>query len=164
MSTIPSVLSYVSPDTVNISFEPPTNNGGYSITSFKVYKDNSLNTTLLPLGPQEFSLSGLSQGSSYKIQISSVNEIGESLLSDSLIFYFAIPPSSPQTLVLAAKENQIKATWNVPSSYNGDYVNGYLLYISDGVGGDPQFYDSTEGTPEILSYIFTTDANGDSLQ
>lgn len=120
--------------------------------------------TLLPLGPHQFALSGLVVGTSYKVQISSVNEIGESSLSDSLIFLFALPPSSPLTLALKATEGEITATWNVPTSYNGDYVNGYILYISDDVGGDPQYHDSTEGTPEILSYVFTSDANNDPLQ
>ena len=164
MTSIPTITSYISPDSVRISFVPSTNNGEYSITSFKIYKDNSINTTLLPLGPHEFTMSGLTQGTSYKIQVSSVNVIGESQLSNSLIFYFAVPPSAPQSLVLTSTKNQVKASWNTPASYNGDYVHGYHLYISDGVGGDPQLVANTEGTSEILSYIFSSDSNGDLLE
>ena len=39
MTSITTITSYISPDSVSISFVPPTNNGGYSITSFKIYKD-----------------------------------------------------------------------------------------------------------------------------
>jgi len=158
MKQRPAVIAYVSPDAVKISFTPPSSNGGFSITSFNVYKDNSADRSLLPLGPHEFTLSGLVEGTSYKIQISSVNSVGESLLSDALIFTFANTPSAPQNLVLTSTASRISMTWKAPASSNGDVVSGYRIHINDGLGSDPTFVHSTEGTPSVLSYVLLTDA------
>ena len=70
MSVKPSIVTYTSPDSVKIKFTPPSSNGGYSITSFKVYLDNSVSMSLQPIGPHEFTLSSLVTGTSYKIQVS----------------------------------------------------------------------------------------------
>ena len=159
----PVVSSYLTPDSVIVSFVPPRSNGGYTITNFKVYVDNALAQTLPPHGPHEFTLSSLTIGTSYKVQVSSTNSIGESVKSDSLRFTFVIS-APPQNVALTSTQTQINLTWKPPSSANGDVVNGYRIYVNDGVGSDPVFVHSTEGLPSTLSYTITTDGNLSPLE
>jgi hypothetical protein len=73
----------------------------------------------------------------YKLEVSSVNEVGESLLSPSNTVQFANPPSAPATLTLTSTSApSLTASWTASALSNGDAVRGYKLYIDDGVGGD----------------------------
>ena len=78
-------------------------------------------------------MTGLTLGTSYKVQVSSVNLVGESLLSSANTILFANPPSSPASLTLTSDATpSLTASWTAPTSVNGDAVSGYNLYIDDG--------------------------------
>jgi hypothetical protein len=66
-----------------------------------------------------------------------VNEIGESVLSQSNSVIFANIPSAPSSLTLTptAYPASIKAEWTAPQFTNGDSVTGYRVYVDDGFGG-----------------------------
>lgn len=69
----PYLISYVSSNSILLGFNPPLNDGGFPITSFNLYVDNNLNVSLVKDEPHTYVLSGLTQGTNYKLQISSVN-------------------------------------------------------------------------------------------
>jgi len=78
----------------------------------------------------------LTLGTTYKIEVTSENAVGESLLSPSTNVLFANAPSSPATLVLTSSAlPSLTATWTVPTITNGDAVRGYKVYVDDGRGG-----------------------------
>ena len=82
-------------------------------------------------------MTSLTLGVQYKIQASSVNEVGESELSPAARVTFANRPSAPASLTLSAtKEPSIQALWTASSAINGDLIQGYKLYIDNGVGGE----------------------------
>lgn len=71
--------------------------------------------------------------------MSSVNEVGESALSDAYTVLFCNVPSAPATVTLtstATPTASITATWTAPTATNGDSVRGYRVYVDDGEGGD----------------------------
>lgn len=107
-------------------------------------------------------MTGLTLGTTYKIEVTSLNAIGESLKSPPLTTLFSNTPSQPATLVLTSTDApSIKASWTVPSSLNGDVIRGYKLYIDDGEGGDYiMIYDGTNFA-NVYSY---TIAGSDILQ
>jgi hypothetical protein len=163
----PVVFSYKDSSTVAISFVPPTSNGGYAITEFRVYLDNAATPTqtLAPIGPHTFELTGLpTLGASHKVQVSSVNAIGESSLSNALVFIFANAPSTPQSLTAASTETSIILSWAAPASTNGDVVAGYKIYINDGTGSEPVEVLDTSGTPSQLSATLMTNGDGEALE
>lgn len=107
-------------------------------------------------------LTSLVLGSSYKIQVSSSNEVGESQKSESVTILFANAPSQPASLSLAPglplikSEPHIVATWSAPVSVNGDAVRGYKLYIDNGEGSDYSLvYDGT-GFANVYTYTVTS--------
>ena len=164
LAQAPIVQSYIASSSAKISFTPPANDGGYEITSFKVYIAGTLNQTLTPIGPHEFTLTGLTEGTYYKVQVSSVNAVTESEHSDALTFLFANVPSVPQTLALTSTETTISATWSAPASNNGDTVTGYNIYINDGQGSEPVLVTNTIGSPSILSYSTMMGGDGSYLE
>ena len=152
LAQAPVVQSYIAVDSVKISFTPPANDGGFEITSFKVYLAGTEHTSLTPIGPHEFTLTGLVEGTYYKVQVSSVNVVSESELSNAITFLFANVPSVPQSLTLTSTETTISATWAAPASNNGDTVTGYMIYLNDGQGSEATLIQNTIGSPSILSF------------
>ena len=81
-------------------------------------------------------LTGLSYGN-YKLEVSSANKVGESLLSFSNTVQFANVPSALATSFLTSTSSpSLTVAWSASALTNGDAVRGYNLYIDDGAGGD----------------------------
>lgn len=106
---------------MSIDWLEPLSHGGFPIESFKVYVDNSVFSTLDP-AENNVVLTGLTLGTTYKVQVSSVNQVGESPLSDALTILFANIPSMPATVSLTATKTSITVNWTAPASSNGDVV------------------------------------------
>jgi hypothetical protein len=103
-------------------------------------------------------ITGLTLGVTYKIEVSSTNDVGESSLSDITSVVFANVPSSPQTLTMTTtSQPALTAAWTAPLSSNGDAVRGYTLYIDDGNGGD--FTLVYNGSTYASVYSYTIDSS-----
>lgn len=120
---------------MTISWVSPLQNGGFALNAYKIYSNNAVVSTILP-NLLTYQLTGLTLGTTYKLQVSSVNAVGESAISDANTVLFANVPSAPATLTLTSSATpDLTATWTAPSSSNGDIIRGYKLYIDDGAGG-----------------------------
>jgi hypothetical protein len=111
IQSAPFIINYESSNSIKIGFSSPLKDGGFPITSFKLYVDNNFNQTLTKDEPHIHILSGLTQGTNYKLQVSSMNQIGESELSPPIIFLFAAVPSQPLSLTLSSEIGKIIALW-----------------------------------------------------
>jgi hypothetical protein len=82
---------------MTVGWQSPLFNGGFSIRSFKLWVDNAL---LIEQDPtlNFYQLTGLTLGQTLKLQVSAVNQVGESILSTSNTVIFANKPSAPATL------------------------------------------------------------------
>ncbi len=151
---------------MSVEWDAPTYNGGFPILNYKLYVNNGLLDGNIEATEKTYIMSTLTLGNTYKIQITSVNEVGESAKSDSITILFANVPEAPPhdlpypeekwftlaSIVESKEEPHIKATWTAPSTTNGDAVRGYKLYIDDGEGGDYTLvYDGT-GFPNVYTY------------
>jgi len=89
--------------------------------------------------------------------VSAINEIGESSLSPAITVIFSNVPSQPQSLKLKAKANPatIQASWAAPMLTNGASIDGYSVYVDDGLGGP--FVKVFDGInyPSTYSYLIT---------
>jgi hypothetical protein len=125
-------LTFDSSTTLSITWNPPVYNGGFALKNFYIYVNNVLTDTVDP-SEYTYQLTGLTLGSTYKIEVSSDNEIGESALSDANTVLFANVPSAPTSMTLTStKKPTITASWTAPSLSNGDVVKGYKVYVDDG--------------------------------
>jgi len=64
--------------------------------------NNALRDDKVDATEKTYVLTGLTLGTNYKILLSSVNEVGESLKSDSATILFSNVPSAPASLTLAS--------------------------------------------------------------
>jgi hypothetical protein len=133
----PYILSYDSSSSMTVKWQEPDYDGGFPSLYYRLYVDNTVEVELDP-SINFYQLTGLTLGSTLKLQVSAVNEIGESILSKSNSVIFANIPSAPSSLTLTptAYLASIKAEWTAPSTVNGDAVTGYSVYIDDGYGGE----------------------------
>ncbi len=105
-----------------------------------------------------YQIPALTTGTIYKIEVSSVNAVGESALSLSSNILFANTPTAPATLTLTSDSlPSLTATWTAPTTSNGDAVKGYKLYIDDGQGGN--FVLAYDGSSVANVYTYTIGSN-----
>ena len=154
---------------VDVSFN---SNGGAPVTQicFFVY-DASLSSIIkapslfyfdvsgsrVPPSPSQFTLTGLTNYTGYEIAAVSINNVGESALSNTIKGYANPFPSAPQNLTLTASSQQIVATWQAPAVPNPIVPGDPLSYIVGIQGGT---LDSSFNIGAALTYAFTSLTNG----
>lgn len=153
-SAAPYVLSYDSTEAMTIKWQSTSYNGGFPITSVKLYVDNQ---ELIELNQSVnfFQMTGLTLGNSYKVQVTAINEIGESDFSPANTVVFANVPDAPAQLTLTptyAEPSTIMIQWAEPAQVNGDDVDGYKVYIDNGRGGPFELILDATGFPSRYSY------------
>lgn len=129
----PSIASITESDRgLTVSFDPPVSDGGATITGYEISLDDG--ATWDPVsGPSPTLISGLTNGSVYKVRIRAINEAGSSVASPGI-------PASPRTLATAPTITRITSgnrTLEVhvtaPSSDGGAPITGYELSLDNGV-------------------------------
>ena len=78
-----------------------------------MYVDNLLQVELVP-SVNVYQLTSLTLGQKLKLQVSALNEVGESILSISNTVTFANVPSAPADLTLTASTTSINIEWTAP--------------------------------------------------
>jgi hypothetical protein len=89
---------------MTVKWLSPKYDGGFPIRSYKLYVDNSLQVELDP-SVNVYQLTSLTLGQKLKLQVSALNEVGESILSISSTITFANLPTPPETIKLTASLN-----------------------------------------------------------
>ena len=102
-------------------------------------------------------MTGLTLGTVYKVQVSSLNEIGESALSPSNMIIFANLPEAPLSLSLTPTDSPatILVKWSAPASANGDDVTGYKVYVDNGRGGPFKLALDASEFPSSYSFLIS---------
>jgi len=88
----PTLVAFESSSSMTIEWKEPPNNGGFSVLHYKLYVNNAVLDGLVAATEKTYLMTSLILGTSYKIQISSVNEVGESAKSDANTILFSNVP------------------------------------------------------------------------
>lgn len=137
---------------LEISWSRPASDGGLSVTSYNLYVNNALEASLNP--SLNFYVLDVKEGKTYKLQVSAVNEIGESLLSLANTVLHAMTPDMPDVLTLSSLDYpaSISIRWTAPLNTNGDDVWGYRVYLDNGRGGPFRLIYDSVGYSSIYEY------------
>ena len=117
---------------VSISWTAPTNNGGSTITGYRVYR-GATEADLTQIGTTSglfFIDTTTVKGSTYYYAITAVNEAGEGARStvSSLTVPLSSVPSAPQELAASIENGKIVLNWSPPESTGGATITGYKVY------------------------------------
>ena len=137
-------------------------NGGSAITNYKYSSDNGSNFTAC--SPTQTTspivITGLTNGTSYNIQIMAVNAIGEGTATGTTVATPASVPGAPTIGTATAANAQASVTFTAPSGNGGSAVTGYTVTSSPG-----DFTSSGASSPLVVTgltngtaYTFTVTA------
>ncbi|MHA2278318.1 MAG: fibronectin type III domain-containing protein, partial [Candidatus Kariarchaeaceae archaeon] len=144
---------------VILNWTVPADDGGSSITAYKVYKSTtsgtgfSLLTSTISLSIVDYTVIN---GITYYYKVSAVNIKGEGLQSDEAVATPATIPDPPSDLTAESGNNNVTLSWSSPNSDGGSSITGYTIYRSttNGTG----FVNT--GTSVSLNYTDITVTNG----
>ncbi|HSZ31133.1 MAG TPA: fibronectin type III domain-containing protein, partial [Pseudonocardiaceae bacterium] len=139
---------------VQLSWAPPSNNGGAAVTGYDVYRSTTPGgegTTPIATGvtTTNFTDNPLTNGTTYYYTVAAVNSAGISPQSGEAS---ATPgptaPSAPLSVTASGGNGSVSLAWTVPATNGGSAITGYDVYRSTTKGG--------EGTTPYATGITTT--------
>lgn len=132
--TIPSAPTQLSYSVINsglsLSWTPSTD-GGRPIVDYAIRytSGGSANIQLTNSANSIYSLTGLTNGVSYVVDVAAINILGTGAYSQSVTGVPATFPSQPSALVLAYSTSGLNFSWSAPSN-NGSAITDYLIQYS----------------------------------
>src|SRR5207245_3930831 len=136
--------STVSSSQIKLSWTAPSNNGGPSITGYKVERSTDTGTTWSTISIFQpstssttitYSDTGLVHSTTYTYRVSAINNIGTSFPSAiSSATTFNTVPSPPTGLTATAQVLKINLSWTAPSDNGGTPITGYKIERSTNNG------------------------------
>lgn len=160
---------------VEVSWSPPSNNGGAAISGYVInaYAGPAASGTpiqVVSTGPSATSgsVSGLTNGQQYTFTVQALNEAGPGTPSSAQTLPLPTVPSAPTLTGATPGDTHVDLTWTAPSSDGGASISGYVInaYPGSTVSGTPiQISTSPSATsasvPNLTNgqeYTFTVQA------
>lgn len=127
----------VSSSQINLSWNPPSNNGGSPITGYKIYRgttsggEGATPVATVSGSTLTYTDSGLTNGQTYYYTVKAVNSVGTSAASNEASATPAAPatvPAAPTGLgAIALSSSQISLSWSAPTDNGGSPITGYEI-------------------------------------
>ncbi len=169
----PTAVSAVRGDTVaTVSWTAPLADGGAPVTSYVITPyigATARPSTTTPTAATSFTVTGLTNGTSYTFRVAAVNSFGAgspSLASGAIVP--AGPPGAPTGVVAVAGQLSASLSWTAPSSANGTTITGYLVTAYIGSTARPPVATGSTATSAVITglefnqwYTFTVAAVND---
>ncbi|MHA2098166.1 MAG: fibronectin type III domain-containing protein [Candidatus Kariarchaeaceae archaeon] len=114
---------------VDLSWDTPSDNGGFSIVEYRIYRDGVLIGTSTS---NTYNDTGLINGDSYSYYVTAVTSAGEGIQSLSVNSTPKTSPNAPTGLSISYGDSFVTLSWDNPSSDGGAPIIGYNIY-RDGV-------------------------------
>ena len=122
---------------VTLTWEPPADNGGMSVTNYTVYYGTTPGnyTNNITVGNiTSYTITGLINGQRYYFVVSAINSVGESEKSTESSAMPCTVPSAPQNLTTVAGNGNVTLTWEPPADNGGMPITGYRIYYGTSSG------------------------------
>ncbi|MHC1680277.1 MAG: right-handed parallel beta-helix repeat-containing protein [Methanomassiliicoccales archaeon] len=118
---------------VTVSWQPPSDDGGTSITGYVIEVSYYGGDGYYYPGPSDRSwlVSGLTNGELYSFRVRAVNDVGDGDLSSAVDDTPAVAPDAPTALKVVPGEGTASLSWLAPSDDGGDAVSSYNVYRWD---------------------------------
>ncbi|MTA27758.1 MAG: hypothetical protein F2562_02745, partial [Actinobacteria bacterium] len=129
-------VAVTSDSTVSLNWEAPTSNGGSPILSYTVERllNGSWSTVATGITTPSYTVSGLSNGTSYQFRVSAVNAVGAGVATNTMTVAPATVPDAATAVTLVPGDSQLSVSWSPPSSNGGLPIALYRVEQSIGGG------------------------------
>ncbi len=120
-------------DQLIATWAAPTNTGGSAITGYELQYSSDGGTTWsdppieVAAPATKAIISGLSNGTSYEVQVRAINAQGAGGWSDSALASPAAVPHAPGLPSLTMENEQLRISWAAPTNTGGSDITGYEL-------------------------------------
>ena len=158
---------------LDVEWSAPTGNGGSAVTGYQVRRcdnstgcdaDNEWTVKTLTGTGTTTTVTGLTNGTTYQVQVAAVNNVGTGAWSSSATAVPATVPTAPAAPTLTVKNESLGVRWSAPSGNGGSAVTGYKVgRCSSSCGTDSNWTVTTltgTGTSTTLSSL----TNGTAYQ
>jgi outer membrane protein assembly factor BamB len=167
IATIPSEPQNLQTDAgngnVNITWIPPTDDGGSPIMNYRIYKGETSGGEIFYMeigNVTYYNDTSVTNGIIYYYKVSAKNVIAEGLLSDEVEGAPLGPPSVPQNLEASSGDSWVNITWDVPLDNGGSAITNYRIYKGTVSGsedflieiGEITYYNDTDVSNGITYY------------
>ncbi|MFI5494865.1 fibronectin type III domain-containing protein [Actinoplanes sp. NPDC051859] len=125
--------------TASLSFTPPVNNGGATITSYEVSTDNGVNWTTIATsagggGTRTATVTSLTNTTTYQIKVRAVNSVGPGTASTaSSVTPATQAPGAPTGLSTSPGNASASVTFTPPVDNGGSVITSYEVSTDNGV-------------------------------
>ncbi|OYT47745.1 hypothetical protein B6U83_04555 [Thermoplasmatales archaeon ex4484_36] len=146
---------------VNLSWEPPEDDGGSPITEYRIYKSNSSGDEafLVSVGKKlYYNDTNVTNGRTYSYFVTAANRLGESPASNEVRATPITVPTAPVNLQAISGDGYVNLSWDPPEDDGGSPVIKYVIYR-----GNISGYEAYLATvSNVLCYTDTSVINGET--
>ncbi len=148
---------------LTVAWSAPTDNGGTDITRYELqYRTGSGAWVPISSGTNtSHTITGLTNGNSYEVQVRAVNAQGNSPWSLSAIATPNIAPNAPAAPTLTARDTELGVAWSAPTDNGGTDITGYEVQYRRGGGA---WTPISSGIGTNTSHTITGLTNGNSYE
>jgi alpha-tubulin suppressor-like RCC1 family protein len=124
--------------TVDLSWLPPSSDGGSVITRYEVFTSDGIQRATVNVGPNpptpiSTSVAGLANGKSYKFKIRAINAAGNGAFSPLTGACVPVgPPGAATGVVSSGVDGMALVSWTAPTSTGGSAIQTYTVTASPG--------------------------------
>ncbi|MGR3913202.1 MAG: fibronectin type III domain-containing protein [Gammaproteobacteria bacterium] len=138
-----SVTSTRTDQTLTLSWFAPDDDGGTAISDYKVrWRNVGSSVWTNPPGAAgesagadlSHTLSGLTNGIIYEVQVAAVNSLGAGAWSASHQNTPKAVPSMPRGLAVTGNSGRLNLNWTAPANDSGNAISGYAVRWAEGAG------------------------------
>jgi hypothetical protein len=135
---------------VTLDWTAPASDGGSPVTGYDVYVGTSsggesgqpVNPSLLAADTSSYTVTGLSDSTTYFFTVKAVNAAGTGSPSDEMSASTPGRPTMPQSVTATGGSGQLTAHWAAPSDTGGSPITDYLVTVTaDEIGGSSTVHD-----------------------
>jgi fibronectin type 3 domain-containing protein len=128
----PTLVSAIRGDAqVALSWNPPSSDGGSSITAYTATASPG-GTTCTTNGATSCTVTSLTNGVQYSFTVTATNGVGTGPASNALTATPARIPGAPTLTSASPSSGQVALSWTAPASNGGSAITGYTATASPG--------------------------------